>query len=273
MSASTPWLVLRPGAPPSPRPVRLYCFPYAGGHAGVFMPWQAALDPEIEICAVQMPGRSSRLREPAMTTIPELVESVAEVIARYGDERPFAFFGHSLGALVAFEIARYNALHGLPQPSRLLVSGCEAPAHRGEPRNLHLLDDDALLDRIRSFNGTPPDVLANRELSALILSVMRTDFALEPGYVYAPGPKLDIPITALAGTEDRHGRWQDVDRWSEETSAGFGLHWFEGDHFFLNTRQDAVLACIREALSDLVSDAATQALPRAPGSSEYVFGD
>jgi surfactin synthase thioesterase subunit len=273
VSASTPWLVLRPGAPPSPRPVRLYCFPYAGGHAGVFMPWQAGLDPDIEVCAVQMPGRSSRLREPAMTTIPELVESVAEVIARHGDERPFAFFGHSLGALVAFEIARYNARHGLPQPSRLLVSGCEAPAHRGEPRNLHLLDDDALLDRIKSFNGTPPEVLANRELSALILSVMRTDFALEPGYFYEPGPKLEIPVTALAGTEDRHGRWQDVDRWSEETCAEFRLHWFQGDHFFLNSRQDAVIACVKHALGDLVSAALTQNASRGTASSEYVFGD
>lgn len=244
MSNSTPWLVSRPGPI---RPLRLYCFAYAGGHAGVFMPWQAALEPHIEVCAVQLPGRGSRMGEAPMTSIPALVDRIAEVIASQ-DERPFAFFGHSLGALLAFEIARHRARNGLPAPVHLFVSGCEAPTHRGSPKNLHLLSDAQLLDEIKGYNGTPPEVLANEELMELILSVMRVDFALEPGYVYEPGPPLAMPMTVLAGSQDRHGLWKEVGRWTEQTQGHGRVQWFDGDHFFINARQQDVIDCVRSEL-------------------------
>ncbi|MGH8077368.1 MAG: thioesterase II family protein, partial [Lysobacter sp.] len=249
MTHPTPWLVHRPGPK---RPVRLYCFAYAGGHAGVFMPWQAALEPDVEVCAVQMPGRGSRVRERPMTSIPALVEQIAQVIA-VQDDRPFAFFGHSLGALLAFEVARHGARNGLPAPAHLFVSGCEAPAHRGEPKNLHLLPDAQLLDELRGYNGTPPEVLANSELMELVLAVMRVDFALEPGYVYQPGPKLPMPMTVLAGSHDRHGLWNEVARWGDETTGPSRVQWFDGDHFFINNQQQEVLDCVRRELRDLKS--------------------
>ena len=231
--------------------MRLYCFAYAGGHAGVFMPWQAALEPDVEVCGVQLPGRGARIRERAMTSMPQIVEHIALAIEQQGDAVPFAFFGHSLGALLAFEVTRLLQQRRLPVPEHLFVSGCEAPTHRGRSRALHLLSDAQLLEEVRNFNGTPPEVLASSELVALVLPILRADFALAMEYAYSPGPPLTMPMTVLAGTQDRNGLWDQVDHWAAQTRERCRVQWFNGDHFFINSQQRAVLDCVRDELRGL----------------------
>jgi len=233
----TPWLLRQPSPQ---RRVRLYCFCYAGGNARAFAPWQDEVDPAIEICAVQLPGRGARWHEAPFTSLQALVKELAPVIARH-DDLPFAFFGHSLGGLLAFELARWCKLHWLRLPEHVFVSGCDAPQHRSPPDALHLLPDEALAQALRNYNGTPPEVLANRELLALVLPAVRADFALCAEYRYRPGLPLTMPVTVLAGRQDTHVTPEQLAGWSRETLASCQVHWFDGDHFFIHPSRDDVL--------------------------------
>ncbi|WP_158899999.1 thioesterase II family protein [Burkholderia sp. L27(2015)] len=253
---STPWLVRSDC--PAPR-LRLYCFSYAGGSAADFMPWQSALAPDIEVCAIQLPGRGARLDEPTVASMAQLLETLAPVIARDG-EQPFAFFGHSLGALVAFEVARYAMHRSLPQPSRLLVSGCAAPQRYHSLEQLHRLSDDGLVDALRRLNGTPAELLEHRELMELILPALRADLTLAETYAYRPGPSLPVPITVLSGTLDLHTQLEPVDAWHEQTCVECRTYAFEGDHFFIKAHFHAVIACIHAELTGAL--AASSAVKR-----------
>ena len=229
------------------RRLRLFCFAYAGGGAATFLPWQNGLDPAIEVCAIQLPGRGTRMAEAPPAVLGPLVQTLAEEIARHRD-LPFAFFGHSLGALLAFEVARYGAMRRFPGPQHLFMSGCDAPQTRAPSRNLHLLGDEALIEALREYNGTPAEVLASRDLMAIVLPAIRADFALVEDYRYRPGLRLGMPITVLAGTRDAHCQGELMVQWKRETAAGCALEWFEGDHFFIDDQRDAVLSCINKAL-------------------------
>jgi medium-chain acyl-[acyl-carrier-protein] hydrolase len=241
----TPWLVR--SATPNPR-MRLFCFPYAGGSAFNFTPWRDALDRGVEICALQLPGRGSRIAEPPIRTMPALLKAVAPVVAQYS-QLPFAFFGHSVGALVAFELARYLRLHGVDGPMHLFASGCHAPQFRSPSRRLNQLPDDAFIEALREYNGTPREVLESRELMALMMPTIRADFALAEDYAYRPGPSLHAPISVFAGKdEDNKGPGQ-VDGWRKETTGQCDVSWFEGGHFFIDTARAAVLERLNAVLA------------------------
>jgi surfactin synthase thioesterase subunit len=243
----SPWLIRQPGGP---HRLRVYCFSYGGGSAMAFRPWQAILGPEIDVCAVQLPGRGARMAETPYTDLALLIKDLAQVIAA-DSKLPFAFFGHSLGGIVAFELARYMQLHRLPMPLALFASGCNAPQHRNRSQGMHLLPDDALIDTLRDYNGTPPEVLANRELMELVLPMIRADFTLVEDYQYRPAPLLNIPITVLAGQRDDRSCAEQAEGWHKETSATCRIEWFEGDHFFINSERDAVLAYLAVELPKL----------------------
>ncbi|MET3129876.1 surfactin synthase thioesterase subunit [Oxalobacteraceae bacterium GrIS 1.11] len=244
---STAWLV--PHAAPSAR-LRLYCFSYAGGSAAYYAPWQALLGPAIQICAIELPGRGTRFLEAPPSSMEAVVSAVAQAIARQ-DELPFAFFGHSLGALLAFEVARHCRAHGLAQAEHLFVSGCAAPRLRDCSHDLHMLDDGALIEALRDYNGTPAEVLDSRELMDLLLPMIRADFALAERYQYRAGPALDIPVSVLAGKRDEGTSIEQAQGWAQETSADCSLTWYQGDHFFLNPERAAVLDLLRAALLGL----------------------
>lgn len=241
---TSPWLI---GAPLATRKLRLYCFSYAGGSAHAYSAWQAALGPEIEVCAVQLPGRGARMAEAAHTSMQELVVSLAEVMTKQ-DRTPFAFFGHSMGALVALELARFCARHSLAMPQRLIASGASAPQHRKPSRNLHTLPDNELIDALRDYDGSPPEVLEHRELMELLLPMIRADFELVEKYVYRPGRPLDLPLTVLVGDADGHVTQESAPQWQKETSGPCQLHYFRGGHFFINSERAAVLSCLKLAL-------------------------
>lgn len=246
----TSWLVRDTGRPAVARTLRLFCFSYAGGSAANYLPWQAAVNPSIEICAIQLPGRGARLAEQPYTSLPHLIEALAQVIARES-RMPFAFFGHSLGALLAFELARYCKRNYLPMPVHLFVSGCSAPQFRRPSRQMHELDDNAFIDVLRDYNGSPPEVLANTELMAFLLPTIRADFALVDNYIYRPSPLLTLPVSVLAGKRDDHDSPDGVNGWSRETANTCNVHWFEGDHFFIRSERDAVIDCLNLQLAEL----------------------
>lgn len=245
MVPSSPWFVKR--AVTAPR-MRLFCFPYSGGQAGMYAPWQAALGDRVEVCAIQLPGRGGRIRERPLTSIEPVVDLVAPLIAAC-DEIPFALFGHSMGALLAFETARRLVRDHRRGPSHLFVSGCDAPSVR-RPGHLHLLPDDELVEELRRYNGTPEAVLSSRELLALFLPILRADFSIGGTYAYQASPKLDLPMTVLAGRRDPYTPVERVEPWRKETMGESQVRWFDGDHFFIHGCQDEVIACVEATLDE-----------------------
>jgi surfactin synthase thioesterase subunit len=242
------WIVSRPGPE---RRARLYCFSYAGGNASAFSRWQALLDPAIEVCAVQLPGRGARLAEPAYHSMPDLTRALLQAID-LNDCLPFAFFGHSLGGLLAFELARLCRRYSGVQPSRLFVSGCNAPRHLNPSRNLHKLPDAGLIEALRGYNGTPPELLEHRELMELVLPAVRADFALVEEYSYELQPLLQIPLTVLGGRSDDRTAAAQLGAWCEETAGECRLHWFEGDHFFIDSGRAQVLTFMNKQMRELI---------------------
>jgi surfactin synthase thioesterase subunit len=237
----SPWLIRRPGPA---RRLRLFCLDCAGGNALSYLPWQEHLDPSVEICAIQLPGRGARLAEAPITSMRTLIQALAGAIAPRMD-LPFAFFGHSLGALLAFELTRYCQLRYMTLPRRLFVSGCNAPRYRDPPRGLHRLPDEELILELDHYGGTPPELLQHRELMAMVLPAVRADFSLVDAYEYRSSLPLQVPITALAGRHDPHMTPEQALGWASETKGTFHIEWFEGDHFFVHSERDAVLRCIR----------------------------
>lgn len=239
-----PWLLRQSG---HHRRLRLYCFSWAGGNAAHYLHWQAALEPMIEVCAVQLPGRGTRLSEPPLRSLSSLVKTLADIVGGNTDT-PFSFFGHSLGGTIAFELARECRRRRQLMPEHLFVSGCNAPQVRTRLRRLHELDDSALIAALKDYNGTPAAALEHEELMELLLPVIRSDFELASQYQYFPDMPLDIPITVLAGKSDQQVISKGLSRWQEETTEGCEWHWFDGDHFFVHSQQNAVLNCLQAKL-------------------------
>ena len=191
---------------PKPNPqasLRLFCFPYAGGKAVSFRAWSSGLPTTVEVCPVELPGRGSRLMEVPFTQFEPLISALAQALLPYLD-KPFAFFGHSMGALVSFELARLlRQKYGL-SPVHLFVSGRGAPQVVPVPDPpIHALPEPAFLEKLRGLNGTPEAVLENAKLMQLLLPMLRADFAVIETYVYVPEPPLNCPITAFSGWQDR----------------------------------------------------------------------
>lgn len=231
--------------------MRVFFFPFAGGNASAFLPWQAALGPRLELRVAQLPGRGVRLFDPPVADLDELVAQLTRAVAELAD-RPFLFFGHSLGALLAFETARQLRRTGRPAPASLWVSGAEGPQTRLLRRRLHQLEEVELIEALREYNGTASEMLADRELMQLVLPGVRADFALSERYVYRPEAPLDLPISVLLGEADEFVEPERAAGWAAESSRPITVHRFPGDHFFLNDHQ--------QAIADLIADSAAQAV-------------
>lgn len=236
---------------PHPRPtarIRLFCFPYAGVGASAYRGWAADLPAGIELCAVQPPGRETRLREAAIPDLRELVLALGECILPLLD-RPFAFFGHSMGALTAFELARHLGRTGGGAPAFLFASARRAPRLPDTEPALHTLPDDTFVAEIqRRYGGIPEEVLRHRELVELLLPGLRADIQAVETYSYVAGDSLDCPILAFGGAQDSRATAQELEGWREESRGPFTLRMFAGGHFFLQSARVQVLAAIAAAL-------------------------
>jgi medium-chain acyl-[acyl-carrier-protein] hydrolase len=231
--------------------MRLFCFPYAGGGAMAYRAWGQDLPGGIEVCPVQLPGRENRLLEPPFTRLASLVQTLLDVLRPYLD-RPFALFGHSLGALIGFELARQLQKQFGLFPAHLFVSGHRAPQLPDPDRPLHDLPEAKFVEELRRLGGTPEVVLRDRDMLQLVLPVLRADFALCETYTYAGWDALGCPITALGGWQDHKVRYEELIAWQEQTQAGFQLRMFPGDHFYLRNARIPLLRTIGQELAPLL---------------------
>jgi medium-chain acyl-[acyl-carrier-protein] hydrolase len=231
--------------------LRLFCFPFAGGGARAFGAWTADLPPDlqrdVELWAVNLPGREATLADARFTDLVPLVEALRPRIVPVLDA-PFAFFGHSMGALIGFELARSLRAEGLEGPVHLVVSAFRAPhlPNRHEP--VQDLPDADLVRRLRKLGGTPPEVLGEPELLDLVLPLLRADLRLCETYVYRNGEPLDCSLTAFCGASDPEVNRDELNGWRSHVRGPFELHVFPGGHFFLQTGQALVLRILARDL-------------------------
>lgn len=213
--------------------LRLFCFPHVGAGASAFNLWQPAWMPgNVELWTVRLPGREQRLSEAPFHRMGPLVEALYEAMAPQLSG-PYAFYGHSLGALVGFEMARKIQRQGGPGPVRLLVSA-HTPPQLGLCRPvLHNLPDKEFLAALRRFAGTPDEALENEDLMSILMVVLRADFEVDETYSYDEGHPLACPISAFGGIDDPDVSQADLEAWKAHTSHNFSLHMMEGDHFFI----------------------------------------
>ncbi len=241
----TPWFTHLSRPIPNAK-ARLLCFPSSGGGSALYRPWLDGLG-GIELYSALLPGRERRLLEPPEHNLDALVEALALAVAAMMD-RPYFLFGHSMGALIAFELTRTLRKHGLNLPHRLFVSAFRAPDHPNPKRELHALPDDQFIDALREYGGTPEAVLRHRETMDVLMPMLRADFHLHENYRHVPDMPLPVPITALAGRSDLAVPASEMVGWEKHTAVGFNMHQFDGAHFFIHDAQKAVLNLLADSI-------------------------
>ncbi len=228
--------------PNSKADLRLFLFPYAGGAPSSFNKWVAEFPNNIEISIVHYPGRGSRYNEPPIRELPVLVDEIDRAIQPVLD-KPFIFFGHSLGGVLAFELARQLSQQNLPQPNILFVSACGAPHIPKLNLPIHALPDPEFVRSLQELNGLPAEVEKDSELMQLLLPALRADFEAAESYQYTSNEhRLGCPIIAFGGTDDFHVDRDRLEGWGCQTKGSFKSQIFSGDHFFINTARQSVIA-------------------------------
>ncbi|MEL3947507.1 thioesterase II family protein [Streptomyces sp. LNU-CPARS28] len=242
-------LWLRRFHPAADAPVRLMCFPHAGGSASFYFPVSAALADGCDVSALQYPGRQDRRHEPNVDDIGVLADRIAPVLEPLFD-RPVVFFGHSMGAVLAFEVARRLEARG-HEPALLFASGRRAPSTVRE-ENVHQRDDDGIVAEMKAMSGTDAQVLGDEELLRMVLPALRSDYrAIE---TYGPvDTTVACPITVLTGDDDPKTTVPEAEQWRAHTTGAFHLKVFRGGHFYLSPRAAEVIATVREALRGAVA--------------------
>lgn len=237
---------LRPRPTDTPR-MRLFCFPYAGSGASVFRTWSSHLPNDIEVVGIQLPGREWRIQEPPARRLAELLPRLTEAIAPL-TKVPFAFFGHSMGALVAFELTRYLRRNELTQPDQLFLSAFRAP-HLPNPniRIYHLPDE--VIKTVLLKEGTPEEVIRNDELMKALLPTLRADFEVCDTYDFATEAPVAIPMHIYGGAQDVRVDRDDLEQWRSLAGSHFDLTILPGSHFFLHAAQDLLLKHLSTHLS------------------------
>ena len=238
------------GVPPSGPLGRLFCFPYAGAGASAYATWHRHAPPGLAVVATQLPGREHRLKEPAEPNLHRLVEALAPAVEPFTWER-YSLFGHSMGALIVFELARALRRRGCPPPDMIFVSGRGAPDAARPMRPIHMLPDRQFIDEIRSLNGTPDAVLDHPEFTSLFLPALRADFATVETYKYTAEGRLSSPISAFGGVEDTIPR-EALDAWKLHTTARFQLRMLPGGHFMVGSERAAILQAVADDLAAVV---------------------
>lgn len=249
----TAWF--RPLSRPTFPRITLICFPFGGGHSGAFRTWAAKLPADVRLLGVDLPGRGARFGEPLMTQFETVLPPLLAACSTLDPTRPFAFYGHSLGATIAFELTHALAREHRLMPRHLIVSGRGAPDLPRRTSPIARLDDVAFLAEVRRYQGLPEEVLAHRELLELFLPVLRADFGLSESYVHTPGPPLPLPITAFGGCRDPMVDVATLDGWARQTATTFASHVFDGGHFFPDECVDELIARIAKILGSHLSGA------------------
>ncbi len=224
---------------PKPQPhahIRLFCFPYAGGALEPYCHWPQSMPTDIEICAIRLPGRVSRFKEPPYRRIFQLVKDLVNILKPFFD-KPFAFFGHSMGAKICFELARQLRTKALPTPKHLYVSGCRAPHIPYPHKKKYQLGDRDFIDSLKRFNGLPIELLRQPDFLQIFIPTLRADIEMYETYIYNKEEPLECPISSFGGLNDTNISYEEIAAWGEHTYNNFELHLMPGDHFFINDSQ------------------------------------
>ena len=227
---------------------RLFCLPYAGGGAAIYRNWRYTAPDRIQVCALELPGRASRLREMPFSRLAPLVKELAASLED-GLDQPFALFGHSMGGLIAFELARTLREQGAPKSAHLFISAAAPPGTVPDHPQVHGATEADIKRRLRDMNGTPEELLADEELMTIMMPVLRADFAVIETYEYQDEPPLDVPITVFGGLSDRVVPPASLAGWRGQSALASRLKLFPGDHFFLHSAATDVLGAIAHELS------------------------
>lgn len=248
MGGAGRWVVDDGRAGDSGAACQLFCFPHAGGGPSFFRHWSAGLRPEIAVRRVLLPGREGRLAEPPFRNIADLVDPLCAALEPRLD-LPYALFGHSMGAAVAYEVARRLSAAGMAGPSCLIVSGRRAPGLAVGRRLLHTLPEVEFIAEVARLGGIPPEVLNEPDLLSMLAATLRADYELSEKYRPLPGVRLDCPVVAYMGASDPQAEYAQLLAWREVTTGEFSLRAFRGDHFYLKAGRPDVLRAVREDLT------------------------
>lgn len=240
--------------------MRLFCLPYAGGSARLFREWSEWCAPEIEVVAVEFPGRGSHARSSLISDMDTMIDRLLPVIDSMSD-KPFALFGHSMGALISFELSRALSRTGRRCPIHLFVSAMRPPHVQGEYK-LHNLPDRQFVEALRALKGTPSEILSDLSLLELFIPVLRADLRLAETYCYQPAPAMKHPITVFGGLSDITVTVQRLAEWRKHTRENCSIRLIEGNHFFIHEQAHVLAAGILKALGRVALPAAF-----APASS------
>ena len=242
--------------------LQLFCFPFAGGGASAFRKWGTKLPGNVELCAIQLPGREDRLLEPPFRQVGPLVNALSEAVS---PEKPFVFFGHSMGALLAFELCRRLRRLEARHPAHLFVSGFRAPHLPDRKAPTYDLPDASFLEKLRRLSGTPDEVLQSGELMTVFMPALRADFALTETYSYVHEMPLECSVSAFVGSDDQEVNDDEIAAWSQHTTGSFSLQKIPGDHFFLlREGQSQLLRAMSDQLSQLIGTLQRQGGPIRP---------
>ncbi|MEM8534977.1 MAG: thioesterase domain-containing protein [Chloroflexota bacterium] len=233
--------------------LRCFCFPYAGSGASIFAQWQTHFPAEIALCPVQLPGRENRFRDSPFVHITPLVEAIIEGLKPHFDI-PFVFYGHSLGALIAFEVARSLRTQNMPQPMHLLLSSHRAPQLPSSSPTLYQLSDEALVTHLQRLGGMSQTLVQNTEWLAFVLPVLRADLSVYDTYAYIDDEPLSCPISVYGGLDDQRVSLAELEAWRDQTQSHCTLQMFSGNHFFIQSAQDSLLTSLYYDIQRTCSD-------------------
>lgn len=236
---------------------RLFCFPFAGGGASVFRKWAPHIASDIELLAIQLPGRESRIAETPFTNLRDICSTLAADIAPLLD-RPYAFYGHSLGSLVAFSLARELRSIGAPLPMHLFLSGRRAPHLPSGRRPLYDLPRDELLLELDRLEGTPRAVLENEELLELFMPLLRADFQVNETYEHAALPPLPLSASVMGGLADEAADRSQLEAWQEHFEGKINVSMFPGGHFYIDDALPVIGGRISACMAQLLRPRAAQ---------------
>ncbi|WP_433574452.1 thioesterase II family protein [Nocardia brasiliensis] len=246
-AVAAPW-VPYPVAAAAAEQITLYCLPHAGAGASGFLEWRRLLPVEFSVIPLQPPGREMRFRERPFDQVDPLVDDLLDAMADRWCA-PFALFGHSMGAIIAYELARRLSADGRHVPTHLFVSGRRAPQAPARTPLIHEADDVEFARTVRSLGGTPEKVLADETLRAPLFALLRADFAVNETYRHRPGPRLDLPVTVFGGTADPKVAPSELPAWRDCVAGPFAVHLIPGGHFFVATQRARVLDHIARSLT------------------------
>lgn len=229
----------------------LVCFPYAGGLASMFESWNNLINEDTCILAIQLPGRETRYDEVFLPTIEETFRLIADDLEKY-ITKPFSFFGHSFGALLAFTVSQELRLRGFGEPDVLFVSAKIAP-HIPESDQVHTLPDDELIKKLSLYGGTPSIILENKELMNIILPRIRADISLGERFIYKASDKLNSDIIVFGGDKDPLAPIYALEEWKVHTRSNFEMKVFDSDHFFIHSKEKELLQLINKKLGGITN--------------------